>query len=703
MEIGQPVDLQQHCFLYLLAHLEEFPPATLALLPQRMRQELLLMLPAADILQLEQTGVVDGVDMDEIWELVCQRYQLSLPFLSLVQPKSQLYDVPVGSVCWRILKPHSCSLSMKEYFLVIVCSLLFHVEPVDVLVYVSEYQWNTGRLQNNYVGVLQYLFSTKLYSRREIKAHRGIPLVHVQQVVRPARFEHFIGSPDCSCTAFQLMEFMIEKLKVRPKGLMVSSHNFIASPFWEELIHSVSKRVALKQFLSEVREVEFLTEPYKEAAKPIYLMLETILTSKNPQLESLVIGVNEFRARRRHGLGRNGKTVCRAFTGPTLRDILVTISPLLEAKVSAPGSPSSDSPSPQSYQGLKKLHITTKYKGESTSAYAVATEQFIRIAQNQRHLEFVYTSGWLQWSEKYIPHTAFETLCSITSRLSLFHLRNMDLPAPLVQALIQSFLSSNSFRKCELVLSSVWMYDDPKATSKFAKWHKHMPPEPATTADESGLAHKSLRLLSMYIPNPFIQWLSTLHSVRLHMLELSNLQYDYNMMHGGVLGVLGQHPNCHITHVRCSNHTQDCPQEGVNWLLQDFGLQTLHFGGAKKDMLDCLAVGLVNQGRVGSLRCLTLVRNKFYPETQDSDFKKFFTALFSLPQLEELTFELRETHLKFTHLATLYYAWKEKGNGKKLRRLFLDITVSGDAIDFRQEFLSYIATESDLQILQYKI
>jgi len=142
-DVRQPLDLQQHCFLCLLAHLEEFPPATLALLPQRMRQELLLMLPAADILQLEQTDVVEGVDMDEVWEVVCQRYQLSLPFLSLVQPKSQLYDVPVGSVCWRIQKPHNCSLSLKEYFLVIVCSLLFHVEPVDVLVYVSEYQWNT--------------------------------------------------------------------------------------------------------------------------------------------------------------------------------------------------------------------------------------------------------------------------------------------------------------------------------------------------------------------------------------------------------------------------------------------------------------------------------------------------------------------------------------------------------------------------------
>ena len=689
MEAAQPLSLQQHCFLYLLAHLEEIPPASLALLPRRMRHELLLILPTADILLLEHTGVVDGINMDEVWEVVCQRYQLTLPFLSLVHPKSQLYDVPVGSICWRIQKPPDCFMSLKEYFLTIIYSLLLHVEPVDVLVYVSEYQWNTGRLQSNYVGVLQYLFNTKLFSRREIKTHRGIPVVLFQQAIRPARFESFIGNPDHSCTAFDLMQFMTEKLKVLPKGLMVSSHNFIASPLWEELTHCVAKRVALKHFLSDVREVEFLTEPYKEAAKPVFLLLESILTNKEPLLDSLVIAVHEFRARRRHGLGRNGKTICRAFTGPTLRDILVTISPLLESKT----SPSSSPP----YQSLKRLHITTKYKGETTSAYAIATNQFIRIAQNQKKLESVYTSGWLQWSEKYIPHPAFETLCSITARLTLFHLRNMDLPAPLVQALIQSFLSSISSHKCELVLSSVWMYDDPKAISKLITRHKHAPTSP--TVDELGIKYKCLRLLSMYIPNHFIEWLSSLCSVRLNLLEISNLQYDYNMVLGGVLGALGQHPNCHITHVHCSNHTQDCPQERVDWLLQDPGLQTLHFGGAKKDMLDCLAVGLMNQANVGSLQSLTLVRCKFYPESEDSNFEVFFSSLFSLPQLPELTLEVRETHFKLSHLATLCHAWEEKSGGKKLKRIVLDVTVSGDATDFCQEFLNHVATEANCKLM----
>ena len=69
MEAAQPLSLQQHCFLYLLAHLEEIPPASLALLPRRMRHELLLILPTADILLLEHTGVVDGINMDKVWEV----------------------------------------------------------------------------------------------------------------------------------------------------------------------------------------------------------------------------------------------------------------------------------------------------------------------------------------------------------------------------------------------------------------------------------------------------------------------------------------------------------------------------------------------------------------------------------------------------------------------------------------------------------
>ena len=60
----QLLSLQQTSILYVISNLERFPPDMLALLPLRFRRELLLILPPADIFQLEPTSVVNGIDME---------------------------------------------------------------------------------------------------------------------------------------------------------------------------------------------------------------------------------------------------------------------------------------------------------------------------------------------------------------------------------------------------------------------------------------------------------------------------------------------------------------------------------------------------------------------------------------------------------------------------------------------------------------
>ena len=75
LPLQEPLSLQQTSILYVISNLEEFPPDMLALLPLRFRRDLLLMLPPADIFQLEQTSVVNGIDMEnEIWKEVYERY-----------------------------------------------------------------------------------------------------------------------------------------------------------------------------------------------------------------------------------------------------------------------------------------------------------------------------------------------------------------------------------------------------------------------------------------------------------------------------------------------------------------------------------------------------------------------------------------------------------------------------------------------------
>ena len=60
--------LEDCCFSYILFNLELFPVDYLALLPTRMREKLLLQLPVADICRLEETAVVEGVDINVVWK-----------------------------------------------------------------------------------------------------------------------------------------------------------------------------------------------------------------------------------------------------------------------------------------------------------------------------------------------------------------------------------------------------------------------------------------------------------------------------------------------------------------------------------------------------------------------------------------------------------------------------------------------------------
>ena len=67
------LSLSDQCHLYLILHLEEFLPEELALLSVRMREQLLINLPVADICKLEETTVVQGIDTNFIWREVGKR------------------------------------------------------------------------------------------------------------------------------------------------------------------------------------------------------------------------------------------------------------------------------------------------------------------------------------------------------------------------------------------------------------------------------------------------------------------------------------------------------------------------------------------------------------------------------------------------------------------------------------------------------
>lgn len=63
-----PLSLEDACFYFLVEHVEEYPHATLALLPSHVRQRLVKFIPAIDVWRLETCSkFVAGLDMEKEW------------------------------------------------------------------------------------------------------------------------------------------------------------------------------------------------------------------------------------------------------------------------------------------------------------------------------------------------------------------------------------------------------------------------------------------------------------------------------------------------------------------------------------------------------------------------------------------------------------------------------------------------------------
>ena len=63
-----PVSLQNLCLIYIIRFLELFPVNYLALLPVTVRQRLLENLPPVDVCRLEQSKFSEGLDIDGVWK-----------------------------------------------------------------------------------------------------------------------------------------------------------------------------------------------------------------------------------------------------------------------------------------------------------------------------------------------------------------------------------------------------------------------------------------------------------------------------------------------------------------------------------------------------------------------------------------------------------------------------------------------------------
>ena len=682
------LSLQQTCLLFLIVFLDEFPPESLHLLPNRLRQELLHALPPCDIWRLEETAFVDGLHMNRVWRQVyekcglgqvasalcgcrrgtigssaasnrqkypciCQLPQTTLhkqSALGIVHQPSALDNTSDG------VKPaRKCEYTgnQPEYewrkcFINIVCSLI--LSSIRVPLHFSRERGHSGSKHYSSRGRPLPLSPFDVALQLLLTGHTQLPQAHSSRHdlsslsilycrcnVRPKRMIAFLHGFESSlkeATHLQkLIHILVSEFSIFPQTLCISHAKTSNSEVYQQLWRENSANDTLNLFLSKVVSLKLC---YREIIPELsngFCITECITSLPESCLESLAIVIAE------HATHANGRShMCKNL----LSSLVPLFSPTLLEQEGCSFDINRES---GGFSGLRNLHVSTNYSVESSKFNnAVATRELMRIAANQKQLESLSVSGWWGYLQK-IHSTSMGILekfcnCVFGSHLTLVHLKDLDIPVSLVQTFMKLFLQYPAVHEQTFVLQSVWMHEANTGSELDSLTAMN-----SATMSEERAATKSLHFLSMHIPNPFLSWLSTLPRLVLKDLELSDIQYDLDMTPGGLIGVFGNHNHSGVDNLSVSCHTRDCPEESIDLMFDT--LQSLTLVQPKPNLLRNLVQGLRGVNKT-YLRYLA-IKDASLNSGNERLCKEFIDALFGLPQLSEMILDLRGTKMSEGH------------------------------------------------------
>ena len=255
-----PETLQDLCFFTIADELESYSPdALVAHLPPTLRSMLLLRLPVMDVIKLEATSAVRGINMNTVWEKLYNQWHHLFNLVDYPFEKSAFlldggwkeYYLSISSSI--ILNPYKHQRSVHYYSERCFCTMLF------------TYYW--------------YLFTPY----------------------------HYIGFEGELNTPWARASYLMKQCNYRPKVVYISCSLFFRSPFWEER-DAVEVSSTLREFLSDTREIVFTSDDeemnkwnaddqyeflqctsisYGGLNKLCDYVLDMILSSSNPKLESV--------------------------------------------------------------------------------------------------------------------------------------------------------------------------------------------------------------------------------------------------------------------------------------------------------------------------------------------------------------------------------------------------------------------------------
>ena len=518
--LQQPLSLQQASILCVVSNLESFPPDILALLPLKFRHDLLLLLPPADVFQLEQTSVVNGIDMEnEIWKEVYERYDYEVARTAHIDPDEPRYShgmqLPKAVESRKRIVSSSAPLSWKASFLSCIFTFLLHMRPFQVNTGYENLRqiYSSSAGERNYIVFLQLLFCTQFFTLKQISS-QGLPLHEFGTILQLSRYYQFFTTIE-PLQIPHWIHFLLVKCHLEAPCLITVDEQYFS---WDEtnMANESHNAVIFQNFFRRVKNVklhlyyqylpEGIPRPQIDATihKVLWLFdrISSCHQSGITQLES--VGIDECVVPFQEGCIRY-----RGSDNHMLRSVLEKL--FSHPVLSLQGVPTIV----HQFHTLKHVHITGFAQIEMSTICSLLV-----LLQNKA-LETIFLSGQHivgdEIQQAHLQQTLWSTFSSpISSTCTSITLNKISkLPLSLLLWLVQKFLYSPSNGPQTLTLT------DCEIDYSIDPDENNLKCTPASSC--LALPHKSLHISQLNVKPALIKALSSLPSV-----VLDNLQLDFS-------------------------------------------------------------------------------------------------------------------------------------------------------------------------------
>ena len=656
-----PVSLQNLCLIYIIRFLELFPVDYLALLPVTVRQRLLENLPPADVCRLEQSKFSEGLDINRAWKKLSDVSRILT------------YNGRCTTYLYLHLHKH---YTCKEAFFNHIYSFLATNNFSKGL------NFETSLAEHRYK-IVQCL-CTPLRPQTRIHMHKpvdvpanehGHKLKHwpilpshdwsLEQLpywsLLDGSQEFPISTPNRYLPYYQpLPPFLSEKDSIKsivlltptlchyyPTALDININGFSNTVLWE-LLNFTDDSTLFTTFFQQVEilsfALRFADESKSKHAVPVIKKqcqkcIQTILPPARRVLQQLVIKANSTEA-----LG-----------------YMLECIPILQETLQTPQQ------SPRHtyttlFPSLREVTVAVFY----TRSYMSVSANLLPLTKQQGRL---------------LQH--FSTIIFLSPQCNSFTIDGImfqDTPSSQpFGSILHSFLTSSTTHEQRLILRRV----NVSSTS--------LPPPVVTP--ECGLHYKSLVIEKLTIPNSVISWLLEKCELHLKTLQLGFKELKPQLLSTGspqAAALTQPFKNVHVQtlalHTGSTRNVSPYFSPQVHTLSYKILEQIL-----LKPTLKCLDLSYNGLGSnrivphltealerrvqtVGTLQELNLACNHLGYVTDDN-LQRLFNAIFSLPQLPELSLNILNNEFGLHHFTMLYTCWTKSSSGVKLQYLNYSVKI----------------------------